>query len=71
MRATSFAVLALLTFAPAAMAVDEVNTAKFDGRDRQRHHGARACAAVDRERNGGTRASNAGLRCVGHYVSSA
>ena len=29
MRATLVAVLALLTFAPAAMAVDEVNTKKF------------------------------------------
>ena len=67
MRATLVAVLALLTFAPAAMAVDEVNTSKF--REDVTVGGImaheRALQSIANA-NGGTRASGTpGLRRLG------
>ena len=67
MRATLVAVLALLTFAPSAMAVDEVNTKKF--RQDVTVNGImsheRALQSIANA-NGGTRASGTpGLRCIG------
>ena len=66
-RAVFTAVLALLTFAPAAMAVDEVNTKKLrQERHRQRDPGARACAPADREQERRhPRVGHAGLRRFG------
>ena len=71
MRATLVAVLALLTFAPAAMAVDEVNTAKF--RKDVTVNGImaheRALQSIANA-NGGTRASGTpGFDASADYVS--